>query len=743
MNGLFSTTSDFLLLVAGFSFIIFVHELGHFLAARWAGIRVDQFAIGFGQPIVAWRRGWGFSFGKATPAPGVGQSGRDRQTDVGETEYRINWIPLGGYVRMLGQDDLDMYATAADPRSYSSKSVGARMVVVSAGVVMNVILAAVLFVICYSWGVPESPAVVGYVSPASDTAHVFPAESGVLGIRNPGLQPGDEVIAFNDRPISKFSQLILATALSRPGETARLRVKRGSDVLNFKVAVDTDRDSRLLDLGVSATVSTRLMSVAADEPNPHRQEFDRLLSRAGLDPSVIAPGMTLTAVDGQPVSEAWQLQQAVNTSHGRPLELTFSYSISTDADDLPDRPDTAPRVVEIAPRPSFQTGRVRTAIMPIQVEHMLGLCPAVAIESVLPGTPAEEAGLKAGDVIFRIDGLTWPRADEFMAVVHNHRGDEIELTYIRESIRQTEIIKADRDGRLGIYLDRWAEPILAGSFAFDGESRALGMRAVSTATSTEEQSRSASALNPWSGAALGLLPGTRILACNGIVVESWEHFQRLVRGAIESLNKDAETALAISPSNDRVPLPSHRLMLEVEWPTPGRPTQKVIWDIPIDQGKILINTGWNVDPLPSLFRPLERIHRAESIAEALGLGVRETWEMIQTTYLTLDRLLRGSIRAEHLKGPVGIAEIGTKVADQGLPSLLMFLAVISVNLAVLNFLPIPIVDGGLFVFLIIEKIKGSPVSARVQEIATLVGLFLIGTLFLVTFYNDIMSLFTR
>ena len=62
---------------------------------------------------------------------------------LGETEYRLNWIPLGGYVKMLGQDDLRPGVTAEDPRAYNKKSVGARMIIVSAGVVMNVILAAV------------------------------------------------------------------------------------------------------------------------------------------------------------------------------------------------------------------------------------------------------------------------------------------------------------------------------------------------------------------------------------------------------------------------------------------------------------------------------------------------------------------------------------------------------------------------------------------------------------------------
>jgi regulator of sigma E protease len=89
---------------------------------------------------------------------------------------------------------------------------------------------------------------------------------------------------------------------------------------------------------------------------------------------------------------------------------------------------------------------------------------------------------------------------------------------------------------------------------------------------------------------------------------------------------------------------------------------------------------------------------------------------------------------------VGIVHVGTRVADRGFTYLVFFLAMISVNLAVLNFLPLPIVDGGLFVYLVYEALRGRPPSVRFQNAATLAGLLLIGGLFLVTFYNDVMRL---
>ena len=122
------------------------------------------------------------------------------------------------------------------------------------------------------------------------------------------------------------------------------------------------------------------------------------------------------------------------------------------------------------------------------------------------------------------------------------------------------------------------------------------------------------------------------------------------------------------------------------------------------------------------------------------MGFEETVDMVIMTYLTIDRLLRRTVGVEQLRGPIGIIHIGSKIADRGFSYLLFFLAIISVNLAVLNFLPLPIVDGGLFLYLVYEKLVGKPPSIAFQNAAALLGLCLIGMLFVVTFYNDIMRL---
>ena len=120
--------------------------------------------------------------------------------------------------------------------------------------------------------------------------------------------------------------------------------------------------------------------------------------------------------------------------------------------------------------------------------------------------------------------------------------------------------------------------------------------------------------------------------------------------------------------------------------------------------------------------------------------MRKTGEFIQQTYLTLARLFQGTVKPSHLRGPVGIIDEGTRITREGWTYYLFFLGIISVNLAVLNFLPIPIVDGGLMIFLIIEAIRGKPASVRVQNAALLIGLALLATVFVTVTSFDLIRL---
>jgi len=129
--------------------------------------------------------------------------------------------------------------------------------------------------------------------------------------------------------------------------------------------------------------------------------------------------------------------------------------------------------------------------------------------------------------------------------------------------------------------------------------------------------------------------------------------------------------------------------------------------------------------------------RGENVLDAIGLGVKNTYYSVLQVYQVIHRMLFSqTVGVENMSGPLGIIAIGGKMAQSGLIDFLWLMAIISANLAVINFLPLPIVDGGLMVFLIIEKIKGSPISLKVQVATQMIGLFLILFAFIFVTFND-------
>lgn len=124
-------------------------------------------------------------------------------------------------------------------------------------------------------------------------------------------------------------------------------------------------------------------------------------------------------------------------------------------------------------------------------------------------------------------------------------------------------------------------------------------------------------------------------------------------------------------------------------------------------------------------------------AEGFTYGFVRTWEMTSMTLDVLGKMLSSAISPENLGGPIAIAQIAGKTAELGLVAFISFLALISVNLGVLNLLPIPVLDGGHLVYLAIEKLKGSPLSPKMLERTQIIGIILIGALMIFAFYNDI------
>ncbi len=182
--------------------LVFVHELGHYLAARWRGVHVEAFSIGFGRALFSW-------------------------TDRVGTVWKLAWIPLGGYVKLHGQErpeDVDEATRAAwfQGRTFHGKGVGSRAIVVAAGPIANFVLAAVLFAVLFATaGRPVSIPVIGEVMPQSAAAQA-------------GLQAGDRVETIDGQRVDRFEDLqrIIAGA---PDQTLKIEFLRGGAAQSLDV----------------------------------------------------------------------------------------------------------------------------------------------------------------------------------------------------------------------------------------------------------------------------------------------------------------------------------------------------------------------------------------------------------------------------------------------------------------------------------------------------------------------------
>ena len=177
-----------------FGICVLVHEFGHFITAKWAGIRVEEFGLGFPPRLVGFRKrdsgGW-----EVIWLGGKRNAEDSYDAEKHHTIYSLNFLPIGGFVRMPGENgDINDQSGNYDPQSFAAKTAGKRIIVLVAGVTMNVILAMLLFTIAYSLGEPTYPAAISKVVQGSPAAVA-------------GLQPGDTIVSVNGQPVSQFSDV--------------------------------------------------------------------------------------------------------------------------------------------------------------------------------------------------------------------------------------------------------------------------------------------------------------------------------------------------------------------------------------------------------------------------------------------------------------------------------------------------------------------------------------------------------
>lgn len=364
-RAIFSSPLSLLIAVLFFCASIFVHELGHFLAARWRGLKVDRFSIGFGPRLFGW-------------------------TDKHGVDWRISLLPLGGYVSLPQLADMRGIEgnPSGDVEPLPKLGWFDKIAVLTAGAVFNVLFALFLGTILWITGVPTAPELATtqmgvvapeiYVSEHSDETVPGPAYEA-------GVRPGDRIVAVDGKEVSDFNGLRLAviagTGVTEDGKPAvNLTIERGNETLNtiahpVRVGLEQART-----LGVVPASPLVVGSVFPDSP----------AADAGLK-----EGDRIVAANGEPLYSMRRVSEIVGESAGKPVEFTVERDGAEIA--LPVTPTEATVTEEGDKRVMIGVSWARTFVNAHQnpfsqiaeVFHMT----VVTIKALL--TPSSDVGLRA------------------------------------------------------------------------------------------------------------------------------------------------------------------------------------------------------------------------------------------------------------------------------------------------------------------------------------------------------------
>ncbi|MCH2186012.1 RIP metalloprotease RseP [Myxococcota bacterium] len=375
--------------------LVFVHEFGHFVVAKLCGVRVLKFSLGFGSPI-------GF--------------GRHRlRWERNGTEYVISWIPLGGFVRMLGEAIPGDEASAAEippdarPDEFlDAKPAWQKIAITLAGPAMNLALPIVLLTGMLWVGMPKPNSVIGLVERGSPAAEA-------------GLEPGDRIVSIDGTPVRWWRQVQRSVRAAEPGQDLEITVDRGGQSLSLVLPVGV-RDS-LDPYGEAREVGWLGLG------------HDRLPALIGV-PQADSPA----ALSGLRSGDVVVRVGGVETEDWDSWVQTYAGVV---------RPTVE---VEVAEGLEEDAPRERRTIPALGSVSALGVIPApILVGAVVPDMPAEEAVPKAGDLVLELDGRPVGSFHHFADTIRASEGAPLSLTYAREGETQTVPLKAVQRTVPGIF----------------------------------------------------------------------------------------------------------------------------------------------------------------------------------------------------------------------------------------------------------------------------------------------------
>lgn len=665
--------------------VIFVHELGHFLVAKWNGVKVEKFSIGFGTPLIAWRKGVGVRFLSSVPipdlptlAPAEGTPSSTRP-GPGETEYALAMIPLGGFVKMLGESLEEEGARTTDPRAYPNKSVWARMAIISAGVIMNVIFGLICFAFVYRNGVKEIEPVIGAVQPGSP-AYIA------------GLRPGDAILAIGTKPTESFADLRARSALSGQGESLRLEIRRPGveSPLVFQVEPRIDPGRIIPTVGLASTLRNELDAKRPLIAMPGRGD-DPAWATVDLQPGDSVVGIGPEGGPIEPVTSIQDVNRLLTKHRAGPIAMMVHRKTVG-----PEARDSRPHQVVVPPLRMLDYG-IRFEIGPI--------------DSIRKDSPADSAGFRPGDRIVQVNGQ-----DDFDPMrlpysLFDRAGQETEIVVSRS-------LPGSAKGQL-LTLKVTPEPNPTGIDLAVSRTSPLDVPAIGLCYRIEPR---VAAVRPGSPAdKAGIQAGATI---------HWK-YAKLTGPKGNEIKQDTPTegeeAYAwpnlFQESTQFVP--GFRLGVVVD--NAAKPIELV--PEPVDD--------WFSTDRGLRFTPLVRELPPQGLVSAMKRGIDDVYENGIQVFLMIRGLIQGRVSLKGVSGPIGLVYYGGEIAKRDWTDFARFLGQISISLAVFNFLPIPPLDGGQMVFLAAEKVRGRPLPESALAPVTWIGLLLLLSLMALVLFQDI------
>jgi len=644
-------STDILVFLLVLGVLVFVHEAGHFIAAKMCGVYVDRFSLGMPPRI------FGFKWG--------------------DTDYCIGLLPIGGYVKMAGQEDAPLseeerestYGHVPPEQWYNNKSKLQRSFILFAGPFMNLVLAFLIYAGMGAFGQdmekinvetrigaiqPESPATTAamYLTPAGEKADFSGDPDGI------GWNTGDRIISINQEPVDTFQDIIVHAVLGK-GEDATVEIER----------LDSD--------GVSHRYLSLIEPKFLDPEDP--------ITRFGIE--VYSAALVSHVLPDSPAAKhGLQAEDIILSAEGNYVD---SDSFSLLIQDL--SPEQKVNLVVLRDGEKIdrelttrQDGVFKDVLFSVSSKPEIGIPDSAPLEIVIKDKSFNNVhSISTGEWIHSLDGV--------------------------DAIGSTLRRILNKNPQEEVMVDVSSEK--------DGETHAVTMTA-------ENLVRALTGFDPDEQPSVAYVRDKKFTKETGL--------QR--KDVLLELDGQPATAALLKKIQDsRI---GETIPVKVKRPA---------MFFGLVQKEEIIEGTLTVSPIQQIGVVFgrEMIFHKEKPANVVPYAWNECKKRTKEIGVVLKNLITGNLSPKLLGGPVMIYEVTTATARMGLYELLSTVAMISVNLAIFNLLPLPVLDGGQLTFIGIEAIRRRPVSIAIQERVQQFGvIFIIGLMVMVTF-NDVSRIVER